>query len=196
MLLFLCICNVQFSQAQTKQRKFKVTEVYLTYQLSSVTANVELYWPESIIPYGMEAGFQLYSNKRLSSTIAFSFRNTGNRVSEGYIFSQPGHYAGYTYSKKRELFFDIPVHLRYTIISKPVFKLTAVSGIRLNLYNYKYYDNPNRFGQKVSGAYTDLHLGLDIVLAHQQRHKTKRLSPLTDNFTPRADYLLLNKRSL
>ncbi len=34
------------------------------------------------------------------------------------------------------------------------------------------------------------------VFAHQQRHKTKRLSPLEDSFHSRADYLLLNSRSL
>ncbi|OFY69995.1 MAG: hypothetical protein A2Y71_12085 [Bacteroidetes bacterium RBG_13_42_15] len=162
LIIFLVtICSVTL-RSQTSEKITGFSDIRFSYFLSSMSAGgYHFKKGETIIPYGTGLELTYNLSKRFSTDFGIGFRTTGKRIVDSFIMSEFG-YSGPIHNESRDIYLDIPVHIRFKLLNTRPFKIFIASGPKGTITHVNYYYNPGYDGQEQRYKGTTFSAGIDF----------------------------------
>jgi hypothetical protein len=173
LIIFLITISSVTLRSQTSEKLTGFSEVKLSYILSSMSAGgYHFKKGETIIPYGTGLEFTYNLSKRFSSDFGIGFRTTGKRIVDSFVISEFG-YSGPVHNESRDIYLDIPVHIKFILLNSNPFKIFVASGPKGTITHVNYYSNPGYNGQEQRYKGTTFSAGIDFGISESLKINNK-----------------------
>jgi hypothetical protein len=127
-VIFLSCWSTAVNSQTEKEISF-FNDFRLSYSVSSMTAGGDYFKRhESLIPYGTSLEASILSFKRFSLEIGFEYRNSGNQIIDGIMFTDPIGYSGPFHQETLDQYFDVFPHISYKVIKTNLFNVQILAG--------------------------------------------------------------------
>ncbi len=168
LILSFLILVIRVPGYSQNQNGLNLSDLKLSYGTSFLVHQNPVFIGEDYIPYGIGLSFNLDLNKRLSSDIGLTFRTTGKLNYNGsMLFGDQiltiNPFVDY-HHEHTDNFFNVPIHINYSVTDLNRFGLLISFGPVLSLHNYDYYANPNFWGEVQRSSGSNFGIGWDLGL--------------------------------
>jgi hypothetical protein len=125
--------------SQMKNEISILDEIKLSYSISSMTAGGDYFKRhESLIPYGTSIEASILNFKRFSLDFGFEYRNSGNQIIDGMMFSDPGGYSGPFHQESQNQYFDLFSHFSFKVLKTNFFNIQIMAGPKTTFEKSKF----------------------------------------------------------
>jgi hypothetical protein len=181
LIVFLVIIGSFSVKSQTSEKFAGFSYIKLSYNVSSMSAGGDHFKKgETIIPFGTGLEINYNLSKRFSFDFGFEFRTTGKRIIDSFIISEFG-YSGPVHLESRDIYFDIPVHLKFKVINTRPFKIFIASGPKGTITHVSYYSNPGYNGRENRYKGATFSSGIDFGMSESLKI-TNKIGIFTSQF--------------
>lgn len=164
-IIIVLLLNIFTGHSQSLEKSSRSFGIGLSYRGSFIAREgTTLLNSSSIAPYGIGIHFNFNFHNRITSDLGTALVITDQNIydTRGLII-----YDGQSeqiYKEWRDIYFSIPVHIKYCVLNRNYFQLLFSSGPELLINNQRYYYDPDRDGQTYDGSDISLGIGLELGL--------------------------------